>query len=646
MVSRNPTYLTLNDRLSQIWLNKYTLVLVLAAFKILLFSNSVKNALHIIKDYINSNCSVIDSIYSKTMNDTPHYLGVMGNYLMEEAMIQSVKTSLTTLSLLVYASEELLRFMIDLYLGTFECLLVSTVDGAVDVATNTTEKLLGLVNSSVNAIANDLDDGLDDLSKIMNKVISAADKIESFFEGDDDDDSSSQVKHVNLTINSLRNLYIPGSINDKLKEISAATPSFSKVKNSTKNLISVPFEKIRNEMKSINATQIVGDPELLYVPPLEAVSNSSGICSNNKNHISSFFNSASHCLNIVTIICIVMLLVAAMFALVPEWWSEYRLWSRMCAMRDTYWYNREFYSSSEDDSLHKEASNPFKDTIESKEDEYDIIASYQSCFHPWNTRLRNAVNKILVWTNITKSDDLIKGKRSEWVIAYIVSERALFILGVGLLGLLICILQFTILAFLQKELNNNSNESIESISNSSTWKTLGTDMDEWAKRANIYINSTEANLNDKLFGWVDTATISVNDTINTIITDIDDTLADIFNGTLLYNPMKTVVGCIIENKLYTIEHALTWIHDKSHISLPIINPTDIQKQISFNNNSTKGKDSQIMEKILNDSYKAIQKILTLYHKIAIQELTIALVLIFIWFIQLPIALIAVRFKKF
>lgn len=146
------SYLQLGDKLSQIWLNKYTLALLLAMLKLLFFSQSVQHAIEASQAYILSNCYNIDAFYSKVTDNTPHYLGVMGNYLIEKGMEETVKATLETLSLIVYASEGLLNFVIDLYLGTYACLIVSAVDGTVDVATNTTEKLIGLVNDTVSSV--------------------------------------------------------------------------------------------------------------------------------------------------------------------------------------------------------------------------------------------------------------------------------------------------------------------------------------------------------------------------------------------------------------------------------------------------------------------------------------------------------------
>lgn len=54
----------------------------------------------------------------------------------------------------------------------------------------------------------------------------------------------------------------------------------------------------------------------------------------------------------------------------------------------------------------------------------------------------------------------------------------------------------------------------------------------------------------------------MNNIVVIMIFDIDIILVDVFNGILLYNLMKIVVGCVIENKFYIIEKVMTWIYDK------------------------------------------------------------------------------------
>ncbi|CAI6722523.1 BBF_HP2_G0043600.mRNA.1.CDS.1 [Saccharomyces cerevisiae] len=648
-------YLQLGDRLSQIWLNKYTLVLLLAMLKLLFFSKSIQHAIEVSETYILSNCYSIDSLYSKMTDNTPHYLGIMGNYLIEKGMEETVKATLETLSLIVYASEGLVNFAIDLYLGTYACLIVSAVDGTVDVATNTTEKLISLVNDTVSSVANELDTGLNDISKIINKVIKAASKVENFFTGDDDDSNmTSSIKSVNLTISALHNLYIPSSINDKLEELSAKTPDFAQVKNTTKNLISVPFNEVRKNIKAVNASNIIGDTSVLYVPPV-SLDNSTGICSSNQSEILAFYSILGQVLKIATVVCITVLICFAVGAMAPVAWNEIKLWRHLCGMRDHYMLSRQdSYTSFSSENTH-ELKDPFRDPP-IQNGQYDVIASYQQCFQTWNTRIAGWMTNLVTFGKSPENIDPKTKQKIEWVVAYMTSERALCVLGIGLLGILVCICQFVMIALLKHKishsLTSNDGDGVQNLLKSSTAVDIENQMNLWSVQTNKYINTTETNINQEVFGWINTTTLSVNNTVATMISDIDTTLADVFNGTLLYNPMKTVVGCAIENKLYTIEKAMTWIHDKAQLHIPRINGTQIKQALAKQADnstiptasSTSAATENLLENLVNDMREGLLKILRAYHRITLGELTVALVILAVWLVQLPIALVILRLR--
>lgn len=648
-------YLQLGDRLSQIWLNKYTLVLLLAMLKLLFFSKSIQHAIEVSETYILSNCYSIDSLYSKMTDNTPHYLGIMGNYLIEKGMEETVKATLETLSLIVYASEGLVNFAIDLYLGTYACLIVSAVDGTVDVATNTTEKLISLVNDTVSSVANELDTGLNDISKIINKVIKAASKLENFFTGDDDDSSmTSSIKSVNLTISALHNLYIPSSINDKLEELSAKTPDFAQVKNTTKNLISVPFNEVRKNIKAVNASNIIGDTSVLYVPPV-SLDNSTGICSSNQSEILAFYSILGQVLKIATVVCITVLICFAVGAMAPVAWNEIKLWRHLCGMRDHYMLSRQdSYTSFSSENTH-ELKDPFRDPP-IQNGQYDVIASYQQCFQTWNTRIAGWMTNLVTFGKSPENIDPKTKQKIEWVVAYMTSERALCVLGIGLLGILVCICQFVMIALLKHKishsLTSNDGDGVQNLLKSTTAVDIENQMSLWSVQTNKYINTTETNINQEVFGWINTTTLSVNNTVATMISDIDTTLADVFNGTLLYNPMKTVVGCAIENKLYTIEKAMTWIHDKAQLHIPRINGTQIKQALAKQADnstiptasSTSAATENLLENLVNDMREGLLKILRAYHRITLGELTVALVILAVWLVQLPIALVILRLR--
>ncbi|CCE63514.1 hypothetical protein TPHA_0F00270 [Tetrapisispora phaffii CBS 4417] len=641
-------YLQFHDRLTQIWLNKYTLVLILAALKLLMFLFSIKSSLNIAQAYVLANCDTIDNLYAQAIEDTPYYIAKFGNYMIKESMEGSVKATLTVLSLLVYSSEELFKFLIDLYLGTYECLIVSAIDGTVDVATNATEKLISYVNGSISTLANDLDNGLDDISELINKVLKVADKVENFLTGDDDDDES-QIASVNLTISALRNLYIPSSINDKLEALSAKTPSFSEVKNKTQNLIAVPFEKVRNEISDIDVSKIVGNPTNLYVPSTNTsdLSVETSICSPHKAEIVSFFQDLSSVIRITVLVFVILLILGAFAMMIPEWWEEKLLWTKLYKLDDsTYSGNTVEIESSSDEEI----NNPFNDknhiktNNRSDSDFGDVIKSYFECFNPWHNRVYCLFTKISSSLSFLRRSETNTSDKPylRWTILYVTSERALLILGIGLLGLLVCIVQLITISILNSKLNAfEQNSSMLSLSANSS-AVFDKNLELWGNQTNIYINDTQTNINEQVFGWVDTTTKSLNETVTDFIDDIDDALADLFNGTLLYSPMKSVVSCVIESKLYAISNSLTWINEKAEVTLPRVNITEIKDVIVASN--TSGTTQNVVERITADTLKFIRNIIKMYKQSVEIEVEIVCAILGIWLLQIPIALLILYFK--
>ncbi|QLQ78735.1 hypothetical protein HG537_0B00840 [Torulaspora globosa] len=631
------SYLSLRDRISQAWLNTYTLALLLAVFKLVFFSSSLRNAINQSETYIVSHCESIDAIYNNGLKNTPHYLGLFGNYLVKEALEQSVKASLKTLSFLVHASEVLVTFSIDLYLGTYACLIVSAIDGSVDVATNATEKIIDLVNSTVSTFANELDDGLDNVSNVINKIISAASKVESLFKGGNSDTVNQNLAKVNLTISSLRDFHIPSSIDDKLQQLSDRTPDFATVKNMTKSLISKPFEQVRSEIDGINTSNIVQNPQMLYVPPMKDA-NGTGICSRNIPSIEKVYDSLDHALMVTTIVCIVLLTIGAVLMLLPAAWSEIRFWNRLNYMEHQF----QMISTNEKDL----PPDPFRNTDE--QPSWDLIAAVNACLHYWSFRISkwiisgcDAIRSKGEMTNLQKV-------KIQWVVSYVASPRALCVLCVGTIGLVVCLLQIITVAVLRRTLQHQGGNSMQQMLNS-TALSFDSDINTWSEETNAYINSTESNMNDQLFGWLQKTTVSVNDTVTKMMSGIDETLADVFNGTILYSPMNTVVDCVIGNKLTAVEQAMTWIHDNVQFKLPRINGSDIttifQQQQKNTTNSANSPTPFSTDEIINELRSALIKILDSFYNTAIWELTVALAVLGIWLGQIPIAIAIVLYRS-
>lgn len=600
--------------------------------KIVLFTRMLSNSFENIEENTLKNCETIDYYFSRYANSSPHYMGKMGNFLVQKSMEESVVLSLKSVSLLVSLSENVIDFMLDLWLGTWVCLLVSAIDGSVDVATNATESLIDFVNGTVSEIANDIDDGLNGLSKVINKALEAIDNVKDFFSEDDDSSEiEDKVKTVNLTIESLRSFSIPSSIDEKLTKLSANTPDFKTVKNKTKEAIAVPFDLIRAEIKSINTSELIGDKNLLTVPPLE--SDDSKICTDNIPLIKSFFGSLKGVLRSCTVAVVVIFTICAVGFMVYVAWSEWREWRRLEQFRDQY---RNQYLM---------LRNPFDAYAESKSlENVDILETYQLVFHKYQSTLARWLA-----TSLSKDQEIQRNVR--WMVAFLTSPTALTLLVISLCGIIMCCIQFIVIALLSNALNGEgASMTISSISTSMN-QSLNRELADWSNSTNVYINSTEFQINQQVFGWIQNTTTTINGTVTELINDIDLVITKTFNGTILYKPMDTVVACVIGNKLDTIVAAMDWVHNSAQIHLPRVNTTELTYLLEKTTNETSAASSPasappMTQDIQNAIVTQIEKILTQYRNTVYTELFISLAILLIYTMQFPVAAAFILFDKY
>lgn len=153
-----------------------------------------------------------------------------------------------------------------------------------------------------------------------------------------------------------------------------------------------------------------------------------------------------------------------------------------------------------------------------------------------------------------------------WSFAYATSIPALFVLSLGVAGLLSCLCQYVVLQIIKKEVPKLADEVGEfadtvvyALNNAST---------AWAVAANSVINSTNTKVNDDVFGWVNTTTTAVNNTLNTFSDQMLSALNETFGGTILYDPITGVFNCLVELKIIGIQKGLTWVSDHAHVTFP------------------------------------------------------------------------------
>jgi hypothetical protein len=176
-----------------------------------------------------------------------------------------------------------------------------------------------------------------------------------------------------------------------------------------------------------------------------------------------------------------------------------------------------------------------------------------------------------------------------WFVAYCTSLPALFILSLGFAGLFACLCQYIMLVSIKKAVPDLTNQ-IAGFAND-VLGAMNNASQSWSNGTNSVILSENAKLNENIFGWVNTSTTAVNNTLNTFIDETMNVLNQTFGGTVLYTPIKDVFECLVGIKVQGIQDGLTWVQDHASVSFPTLaNDTLSLRSLAADTNSTSAAD--------------------------------------------------------
>ncbi|KAL0940573.1 plasma membrane fusion protein prm1 [Colletotrichum truncatum] len=511
-------YLGLTARLSQIWLNRWTILLLLVLLRIVILIASLNDNVDEANTKALTACSKVEDIGS-AMASMPHYLSVGVNELSAKGIEKTLDGMVAVLGLVLTGVQNLIIFVINMLTSMYTCLITAFIHGGLDVAADVTKKVTDAMNQAVGAITNTIDDKAKSLQDGINK---AADAIEDSILGKVLPD----FPKVDFTgpVSELRDIKIDtnGFVSD-LNKLNDDLPTFEEVQNMTAEAIAFPFNLLKQTINDAYKGYKF-DRSIFPVAQKQALK----FCSTN-NDIAEFFDGLRDKIRKARIIFIVVLSILAALVIAPMAYLEIMRWRRERK-------HARIVSSGQYDSMDVVyiASRP-------------MTASYGIKFSSY-----------------------FKGKRQimvRWAIAYATSLPALFVLALAIAGFFSCLCQYIILVGVEKEVpalarqvGNFAGDVVNTLEDVSK---------EWADDANSVVLSTQNEINNDLLGYVTNATSAVNDTLNTFTNTMTTGLETVFNGTILINPIKDVVRCTIGLKVESVQKGLTWVHDHSQVSFPL-----------------------------------------------------------------------------
>lgn len=521
-------FLGLRSRLSQIWLNRWTILLLLVLVRVIILLTGLNENIGDAKVRALSACSKVEDIGS-AMASMPHYLSRGVNKVASEGISHAISGMVQVLMLILTAVENIIYFVINFYVGTYVCLIAAFIHGTFDIGVGAADAVTKVMNDAIGKISNGLND---EIGKFQNTVNDIIDKVNSGTSlGGLIGGSGISIPKLDVgsKLNDLRNIKVDsGDFVKSLKDMKEKTPTFDDVQNFTKEAIAVPFDLVRKELNKSASTW--GAPRDMF--PL-AQKQALSFCSDN-TAIRDFFDGLYTVANNARIAFLVVIPLLAVLVCIPMAIMEIRRYRRQKAL-SRQMINREF-------------------------DSMDVI--YQAS--------RPSSSRIGVWLG-----NKFKGSDREylvrWAWAYATSLPALFVLSLAIAGLFSCFCQWIVLQLVKKEapalvnkVGDFANDVVRTLEGVST---------KWATDANGVMIKFNDEVNNDVLGHVRTATSAVNNTLTTFQSEMNKRLDQVFKGTVLENVVKDVVRCIIGLKIEAVEKGLTWVHEHAKVSFPLF-PND------------------------------------------------------------------------
>lgn len=582
-------YLGIRSRLSQVWINKWTILLLLVLARVLIAIGSLDDNMASAKREALSACTSVESMGS-SMASMPHYMSRGVNEMTASSVELAVNALFSMLELIVTGVEAIVVFIINVLTQTYLCLITLVVRGSVELALGVVEDAMDFVNKTVGAVGNEIGEGVEGFQDKLQSFLDGVNDLTTFFgEGLD----VPQLDFSKAT-DKLQNLQLPSSIDETIDKVNNSIPTFDEVNKFTNDAIRFPFQQVK---KLINESidDFKFDRTMLPVPAKEKMS----FCSDDDG-INGFFDSLTDIISTAQKVFIAVLVVAAIAACVPMAWREIRRWRLM---------------KEHAQLVQKNASDPM-----------DVVYIVS---RPYTAK-----------TGLKASNFSPPGRKQilvRWIIAYITSPPAIFVLSLGIAGLFSCACQMILLDIVKKEVPGLTaqvgafaEKVVTSLTNVS---------EEWAHSTNSVIDGFSDDINEDVFGWVNTTTTSVNDTINVFVEKTSDVLEDTFGGTPLHGPIKEVLNCLIGLKIKSIQTGLTWVNEHAHVNFPGV-PVDVFSQGA---NDTISDDSSFLanpgEETTDAISSAVIRVTDSVESGIRVEAIISAVILTIWVVILLLALL-------
>lgn len=511
-------YLGLPARLSQIWINRWTVLLLLVLVRVVLLIAQLNENVGNAKTKALSACTKVEDVGS-AMASMPHYLSAGVNELAASGIEKAVEAMIKGLDLIMRGVEGIIFFYINFLTATYVGLITALVHGSLKAVASVTEDATKAFNKIIDGVVGEIENVAGGLEKGIKKV---TDGIENSVIGNFVPD----IPKVDFSkpIEKLKKFDLNSDdfVKD-VRKLEKDVPDFAQVQNLTKQAISMPFDIARKALnQSFGAYKFNRD-----VFPL-AEKQKLTFCSDN-DKLEGFFRNLFELLRKARVTFVTLLSLLAASAMAPMAWFEIRRWRRQ----------------------QKHA----RLIVGNQYDPMDVVY---------------IASRPLTATCGIKVASRLDGRRQilmRWCFAYATSVPAMFVLSLAMAGFFSCLCQIILLKAVEKEVPALAHQVGEFAGEVVT--ALDNVSDQWAAGANGVVQGLNNDINKDILAYVTNATDAVNSTINVFLDTMQEGLETVFNGTILLEPIKSVLHCVIGIKLESVQKGLTWVHDHARVDFPL-----------------------------------------------------------------------------
>ncbi|KAF7371861.1 Plasma membrane fusion protein PRM1 [Mycena venus] len=452
----------------------------------------------------------------------PRYMAMSLNRSYSAAVNDSLNVAQAALDLSITVVEGVIDFFVDTYRSTFLCFLQLVVQGGLAALGAAAAEATQFVESVANNIG----------SAIQQSFSSAISGIQSAI------DTANRVPGINIPtptlsppdMTSLQSLTLPTTFENQLAILNNQLPTLGELRQVIDDSIDTPFSKLRHD---INATfaSLSTNPSLFPIPEPVTIT----FC----DHFdTSMIDNLNHDLRkFATVATMLLILLAVIMAGINGTWQ---------------WY-----------LFHRRKKVPEKWNIgappEGHVSQDQFFSIHSEISHP-----------ILLGI----SEKLHLGASLERLVCYVFHPSALSCLLIGVCGMIVTELQIWALHAIHSNYSGKIGITVTTISDviyASLNESITSQSAAYAVSLNSHIDGIQSSVNTGIFGWVNTTTTLLNDTIGNAYLDIQNTITSAFGGTVLAPPIQQFIQCILGSKVDEMETALTFLQSNLVINVPRLN---------------------------------------------------------------------------